>query len=393
MAVVIREYDPTKDLLGAEEVDRVCEVGPSGTMSLYTDHLGEPLARIRNSPAYLMLVAETTGPTKQIVGLVRGTVKMVTCGKKTKRGAKISSPIYTKVGYILGLRIHPSHRRMGIGLLLVRRMEDWFKEKGSEYSYMATEKDNEASVQLFTGRCGYTKFRTPSILVHPVYAHRRRISRHVSIIQLSPSDAEALYRARFALIEFFPRDIDKVLANPLTLGTFLAVSENDYQWPGIEAFLKNPPESWAVVSVWDLDSVFRLELRGAPALWRGVAAVSRAVDRMAPWLNVPAIPNIFRSFGTWFMYGLGGEGSKKARMVRSLCAYVHNNARGRVSVLATEVAASDPVRKAVPKWKRLSCDEDLWCLKRLGEEYSDGEVGDWTKSTPGSTIFVDPREV
>jgi hypothetical protein len=56
MSVVIREYDPSTDRLGAEEVDRVCEVGPSGTMSLYTDHLGDPLARIRNSPVYHMLV-------------------------------------------------------------------------------------------------------------------------------------------------------------------------------------------------------------------------------------------------------------------------------------------------------------------------------------------------
>lgn len=56
MALIIREYDPTQDQAGAEEVDRVCEVGPSGTMSLFTDHLGDPLARIRNSPAYLMLV-------------------------------------------------------------------------------------------------------------------------------------------------------------------------------------------------------------------------------------------------------------------------------------------------------------------------------------------------
>jgi hypothetical protein len=56
MSVVVRAYDPSTDRLSAEEVDRVCEVGPSGTMSLYTDHLGDPLARIRNSPAYHMLV-------------------------------------------------------------------------------------------------------------------------------------------------------------------------------------------------------------------------------------------------------------------------------------------------------------------------------------------------
>ncbi|KAJ3673981.1 hypothetical protein LUZ60_005973 [Juncus effusus] len=393
MVIVIREYDPLKDRFAAEEVDRVCEVGPSGTMSLFTDHLGDPQARIRNSPVYLMLVAETAGPVKKIVGLVRGTVKTVTCGKKNYSGAKSKKPIYTKLGYILGLRICPSHRRMGVGLELVRKMEEWFKEREAEYSYMATEKDNEASVRLFTKKCGYTKFRTPSILVHPVYQHRKKVSHQVSIIRLSVSDAETLYRARFALTEFFPRDIDKVLSNSLSLGTFVTVRDKQYQWPGTEEFLANPPESWAVVSVWNLDGVYRLELRGAPALWRSLGLVSRAVDRVVPWLKVPAIPDIFTSFGAWFMYGLGGEGKEREKLVRSLCDYVHNMARGKVEVLATEVGALDPVRKAVPNWKRLSCDEDLWCLKRLGEEYSDGEVGDWTKSTPQPTIFADPREV
>jgi hypothetical protein len=42
-------------------VERECEVGSSwgggsGKMCLFTDLLGDPLCRIRNSPAYLMLV-------------------------------------------------------------------------------------------------------------------------------------------------------------------------------------------------------------------------------------------------------------------------------------------------------------------------------------------------
>jgi len=60
-------------------------------------------------------VAETaTGPNStEIAGLVRGCVKTVvsgTAGTGTTQQAKDDDPIYTKVGYILGLRVSPSHR-------------------------------------------------------------------------------------------------------------------------------------------------------------------------------------------------------------------------------------------------------------------------------------------
>jgi hypothetical protein len=58
--VWVREYDGGRDRGGVEEGARECEVGSSGggsgKMCLFTDLLGDPLCRIRNSPAYLMLV-------------------------------------------------------------------------------------------------------------------------------------------------------------------------------------------------------------------------------------------------------------------------------------------------------------------------------------------------
>lgn len=57
MTVVVREFDGIKDSLAVEQVERKCEVGPSGgELSLFTDLLGDPICRVRNSPAYLMLV-------------------------------------------------------------------------------------------------------------------------------------------------------------------------------------------------------------------------------------------------------------------------------------------------------------------------------------------------
>lgn len=288
--VAIRDYDPKTDRDGTEAVERECEVGPAaaaGGMSLHADLLGDPVARIRHSPHYLMLVAETSGPDGRIVALVRGTVKSVASGK-----SRPGAPAFARVGYILGLRVAPSHRRMGIARQLVHRLEQWFELMGAEYAYMATDRSNEASLRLFTGRCGYSKFRTPSLLVHPVHSHRLRAPRRATVVRLGARDAERLYLSRLAHVEFFPADIGAVLGNALSRGTFLAT------------------------------------------------------------------------------------------------------VGGRAAAVAVEVAAMDPLRGRIPHWRRLSCTEDLWCMKRLGAGgggHADG--WDWARSAPGRSIFVDPREV
>lgn len=279
---------------------------------------------------------------------------------------------------------------MGIGLKLVLAMEEWFRENGAEYSYLATENDNHASVKLFTDKCGYSKFRTPAILVNPVFAHRVAVSNRVAIFQLSPHDAELLYRRRFSTTEFFPRDIDSVLNNKLNLGTFLAVPRGNYKsdsWPGFDKFLSDPPESWAVLSVWNCKDVFKLEVRGASRVKRTFAKTTRIVDKALPFLRLPSVPEVFRPFGLHFLYGLGGEGPRAVKMVKALCAHAHNLAKERgCGVVATEVSSREPLKLGIPHWKMLSCAEDLWCIKRLGEDYSDGYIGDWTKSPPGMAI-------
>ncbi|KAL6647676.1 hypothetical protein ACP70R_015113 [Stipagrostis hirtigluma subsp. patula] len=383
-AVAVREFDGDRDRAAVERLESACEVGPSGgKVCLFTDLLGDPLCRVRHSPAYLMLVAEAAGG-EEIVGVVRGCVKTVACG----RGQLVS-----KVAYLLGLRVSPPHRRRGIGRKLVERMEEWFRRMGAEYAYVATEAGNEPSVRLFTARCGYAKFRTPSVLVHPVFRHDLAPPRRVDVVELAPREAELLYRCSFADVEFFPRDIDAVLSNSLSLGTFLALPEREAaRWRGVEAFLAAPPESWAVASVWNCKDAFRLEVRGAPALLRAAARATRAADRAAPWLRIPSVPNLFEPFGMHFIYGLGGAGAAAPRMARALCRHAHNVARrAGARVVATEVGACDPLRAGVPHWPRLGA-EDLWCIKRLADGYGDGALGDWTKAPPGASIFVDPRE-
>ncbi|TVU13249.1 hypothetical protein EJB05_40785, partial [Eragrostis curvula] len=392
--VTVREFDGDRDGAAVERLESACEVGPSGgKMCLFTDLLGDPLCRVRHSPAYLMLVAEAA--SAGIVGVVRGCVKTVSCGGQGQ--AQGGNLIFAKVGYLLGLRVSPAHRRCGVARRLVERMEEWFRRAGAEYAYVATDAGNEPSVRLFTARCGYAKFRAPSLLVHPVFRHDlsappSRRGRGARVVELSRGDAEVLYRRRFAGVEFFPRDIDAVLSNPLSLGTFLAIPAGSPPWQDIEAFLASPPESWAVASVWNSKDAFRLEVRGAPRLWRAAARATRAADAAAPWLRIPSVPDLFAPFGMHLVYGLGGDGPAAPAMARALCRHAHDMARrAGARVVAAEVVADDPIRAGVPHWPRLGA-EDLWCIKRVAEGYGDGALGDWTKSPPGASIFVDPRE-
>ncbi|XP_047960834.1 probable N-acetyltransferase HLS1 [Salvia hispanica] len=379
--MVVREYDAKRDCRAVEEVEKRCDVRATGKLSLHTDLLGDPVCRVRHSPTSLMLVAELVKDKyeREIIGMVRGCIKTVNCGSNVSRNGKncpnLPLPHYTKLAYILGLRVSPSHRRMGVGLKLVQEMEGWFIENGAEYSYMATVNDNVPSLNLFTGKCGYTKFRTPSILVQPVYAHRVRVTNKATITKLSPTAAEALYRRRFSATEFFPRDIDAILSNRLCLGTFLA---------------RAGASSWGVVSVWNCKEVFTLEVRGASRVRRALAGATRAVDRAMPWLRLPSVPEVFRPFGLHFLFGLGGEGPEAVRCVRALCGMAHNMAREcGCGVVATEVASEEPLRLGIPHWESLSCAQDLWCIKSLDHDHN---LPDWTKSPPGMSIFVDPRD-
>jgi hypothetical protein len=62
-------------------------------------------------------------------------------------------------------------------------------------------------------------------------------------------------------------------------------------------------------------------------------------------------------------------------LLRSLCHHAHNVARNNpaCAVVAADVAPDDPAAAAVPRWRRFSCDEDVWCIKNLNN--ADDEDG------------------
>ncbi|XP_073015887.1 probable N-acetyltransferase HLS1 [Primulina eburnea] len=392
VVVAVREYDGRRDKEAVEELERRCEVGQPGKPALVTDLMGDPVARVRNFSSHIMLVAEH-GNGREIVGVIRGCIKTVTSGKLRSN----ESPIYVKLAYILGLRVSSSHRRFGIATKLVQELEGWCKQNGAEYAYMATECSNKPSLSLFTQKNNYVKFRNPTVLVQPVHGHYKSLPSDIAIVRVPPNLAETMYHALFSNSEFFPKDIDVLLHNKLNLGTFVAFPKRDISnWNPEKGDL---PSSFSICSIWNTKEVFRLQLKGVSALTHAVCMGTRVVDSMFPWLKIPSIPNVFKNFGFYFLYGLHMEGEDGPRLMKTLCKFVHNMARNDrgCRVVVAEVGQMDPVREAIPHWRKFSWDEDIWCVKKLQEDIKNKNCDDnWLKSSSVShskIIFVDPRDL
>ncbi|KAL6888785.1 hypothetical protein ACP4OV_009811 [Aristida adscensionis] len=418
----VREFDMARDIPAIEELERRCQVGLSGDqcpddtavaagadiadkkkarkknskkqqrgMSLYAEQIGDPFARIRHAPDHVILVAEY-GEEEEVVGVIKACTRMVSRGRK--KLSLSSTKQFVKVACLLGLRVSPSHRRLGVATALVQRAEAWCAARGAAYATMATTASNAASLALFAGRFAYAPFRRPVFLGHPVHRHRARVARAHRVLRLPPPLAAAAYAALLPphAAEFLPADLPALLAHKLTLGTYLAIERG-----GPDPALS---PSFALLSVYDATRSLRLRVGGAPALLRASLAAARALDRHAPWLQVPSVPDVFRPFGTYLLYGLRMGGPEGPALLRSLCRHAHNVARKNpaCAVLAADVGPDDPAAAAVPHWPRFSCDEDVWCIKRLAAGAANADAGDdsedddWTTAPPAGVLFVDPRE-
>ncbi|KAI4305312.1 hypothetical protein L6164_028684 [Bauhinia variegata] len=383
---IIRSYEGQSDKAQVEDLERRCEVGPTESIFLFTDSMGDPICRIRNSPMYKMLVAELD---KELVGVIQGSIKVVTI--------HCHSPMdLAKVGYVLGLRVSPHHRRRGVAASLIQRLEEWFTSNDVDYAYMATEKDNQASVRLFVDKFGFAKFRTPAILVNPVNHHSFKISPNIEIARLKIEQAESLYRRFMGATEFFPNDIDKILRNKLSLGTWVAYFKGDSNGWGDFGSNGQVPNSWAMLSVWNSGEVYKLRVGKAPFSCLLFTKSWRLIDKIFPCLKLPTLPDFFNPFGFYFMYGVYHEGPFSGKLARGLCQFVHNMvAKSKdesCKIIVTEVGGRDELKHHIPHWRSLSCPEDFWCIKALKKEGTK-TFHELTKTPSTRALFVDPREV
>ncbi|OVA16791.1 GNAT domain [Macleaya cordata] len=352
--VLIREYNEERDIEMVERLERNCEysIGSSskGMMNIPTIFMGDPLCR----------VAEMVGSGGELVGIVRGCIKCVGTGFEGR---------HVKMGCILGLRVSPKHRRSGIGLKLVKCVENWAIQNGAEYISMAVEENNVASTNLFVCKCNYVKLRGPLIiLTQPIHHSRNkdRSSRKIKIHKLSIEQAISLYKNRLGKKEFFPMDIDAILNEKLSLGTWVSFFK-DENWVGLHG--KNK----------DDDNEHEFTSR-SPSSWA---------------MN-------WRPSGYLLVYGIHGEGERVGELMKSLWWFAYNLGRNNVEdckLMITELGLHDPLTQHVPKGTSMSCTNDFWYLKKVnnGSTSINGDEKEkedtWIRrQQPITNLFVDPRD-
>ncbi|KAH7676414.1 Peptide alpha-N-acetyltransferase protein [Dioscorea alata] len=399
--VFIREFNEDRDLKMVEKLEMSCEIGSRRGFSILTNMMGDPLCRIRLYPLHVMLVAELAG-NGEVVGVVRGCMKFVGTGLGTNN---------VRMGCILGLRVSPKHRRMGIATKLVKFIESWAIRNGAEYMSLATEENNIGSINLFVLKFDYMRLNSLWILIQPLDPHAKKIkqpSHNVKIEKLSVEQAISLYKNKIGGGKLFPGDIDAILKEKLSLGTWVSYYE-DEQWSGLHCnkinedddddddheFIHKTPNSWAILSIWKTYESYELQIRGAPIVRFFHSTLSHITSKVLPCLRVyPSSELLSKPFGFLFLYGLHGEGERVGELIKSLWFFAQSLAKNTkdCKVVVTELGACDPLREHVPLSSFTSRIDDLWFIKRVGGDAINGDIDIAHDAQAISSIFIDPRD-
>ncbi|XP_038877953.1 probable N-acetyltransferase HLS1 [Benincasa hispida] len=406
--VEIREFnEENRDIEMVEKLERSCEIGSKlRGASIFTNMMGDPLCRIRFFPLYIMLVAEL--PEKgEIVGVVRGCIKSLgTAGAGVGTGEANT----TKIGCILGLRVSPAHRRLGIGLKLVHSVEEWVIRNGANYAFLAIEKKNKASKNLFTHKCNYVKFSSLVIFRQPliVFPTKDNIISKGEIIKtekLNIEQAISFYTNTLTTKGgVYPMDFDMILKEKLSLGTWVSYF-NQEDWTHLICSQKDSeiyqrmPSSWVVFSIWNTCKAYKFQIRESKhdQLLLPLRFLKRARKKLISCFKMPNSVSFGKSFGFFFLYGIFGEGERVGELVESIWIFASRLAEDEkdCKAIVTELSVSDPIINHVPRNNRsMSCINDNWYLKKLSV-HSDDEKDEILLSKDMETaanVIVDPRD-
>ncbi|KAF3456351.1 hypothetical protein FNV43_RR01001 [Rhamnella rubrinervis] len=316
--VLIRDFNEDRDIEVVGKLERDCVIGSKKGNSIFTNMIGDPFCRIRFYPLHVILVAELI-ENKQLVGVIQGCIKCV----NTAFGGR-----NMKIGYILGLRVSPTHRRMGIGLKLVNSVEEWVLRNGAHYTFLATEKNNIASTNLFTIKCNYVNLSSLVIYVQPIHSRASDISQDIKIEKLHVDEAISLYKDRLRHKEVCPTDIDAILKEKLSLGTWVSYFRKE-GWINLysedqkneDVISKTQSSSWVMFSIWNGCETYRLQIRESHPLRFLYTTLSHAREKIFPCLKMPMNDSVSGSFGFLFLYGLHGEGENLGELMKSIWSF------------------------------------------------------------------------
>ncbi|MCL7040877.1 hypothetical protein MKW94_015339 [Papaver nudicaule] len=411
----IREYKEERDIEAVEKLEEICETVESSSKGrntpIITNMMGDPLFRIRSYKYHVLLIAELV-ENGELVGVIRGCIKYLRSGVDQGTNSTV------KMGCILGLRVSPKHRRNGIGLKLVKCTEHWAMQNGAHYTCMAAEEDNIASTNLFVHRCNYVKLSPLIIFTQPIHSlPKERSSSKINIQKLSIEQAISLYKNQFGSKQFFPVDIDAILKQKPSIGTWVSFFK-DENWIGLNSkdknsnchdeFIEKAPGSWAMISIWNKTSdVYKLKIAKREASFVHCFNGSSRPSTLARGGKTfhcftKSIFSLLRRkpSGFIFAYGLHGEGKRVGELMQSLWWFAHNVGKNvkDCKLIITELGVDDPLREHLPQGPSMSFTNDIWYLKKVNGSTSeeDASGGDEMESLvnkkPLANLFVDPRD-
>ncbi|XP_022979568.1 probable N-acetyltransferase HLS1 [Cucurbita maxima] len=401
ITVIIREVNEERDTEMVEKLERSCEIGSKlGGASIFTDMMGDPLCRIRFYPLHIMLVAEL--PEKgDVVGVVRGCIKSVGTG-----GAAAGEANTTRIGCILGLRVSPAHRRLGIGLKLVHSVEEWVIRNGAPYAFLAIEKKNKASKNLFTRKCNYVKFSSLVIFRKPIVFPTKDITNgEIKTEKLNIEQAISFYTNCLTAKGVYPMDFDVILKEKLSIGTWVSYF-NQEDWTHLICSEKDSeiyqrmPSSWVVFSIWNTCKAYKFQIRESKKdeLLLPLRFLKSARKKFISCFKMPDSVSFGKSFGFFFLYGIFGEGERVGELVESIWLFASRLAEEEndCKAIVTELSVSDPIINHVPQNnKSMSRINDNWYLKRLSVQSSDDKRDEMLLSKDmeaAANVIVDPRD-
>ncbi|KAK7387996.1 hypothetical protein VNO78_22795 [Psophocarpus tetragonolobus] len=386
--LLIREFDEDRDVKVVGKLERNCEIGTKKGVSIFTNMMGDPLSRIRFYPLHVMLVAELL-ESKELVGVVRGCIKSM----------HTPSESLLKIGCILGLRVSPTHRRKGIGLKLVTSVEEWMLRNGAEYAFLATEKNNDASRNLFTNKCKYVSLSSLVIFVHPINFPAKHICKDIKIEKVNIEQAISFYRRTLRAKELYPLDMDAILKEKLSLGTWVSYYR-DEGWLNLQKMIESEDlirnemsSSWIIFSIWNTCEAYKLQLKKSQPLRFLHATLNHARDKIFPCLRMSVSGSLCRPFGFLFLYGLHGEGENLGELMESIWRFTSRLGESLTDcrVVITELGFGDTLVNHVPQTASMSCIDDIWYTKRISS-HSDEKDDELLMKRHIGNVFIDPRD-
>ncbi|PPD99628.1 hypothetical protein GOBAR_DD03340 [Gossypium barbadense] len=367
--VFVREFDDDRDIEMVGKLERNCERGSNnkGT-SIFTNMMGDPLCRIRKAIVPIEIIVD--------VDDLYSNWRLM-CLKKM------------------------AYRRMGIGLKLVRAMEEWLINNEAHYTFFATEKNNVASTNLFTTKCNYRHLSSLVIFVQPINfgMDHGGASQDIKVEKLNIDQAICFYDHKLRGKDIDLADIDAILKEKQSLGTWVSYFKQD-EWIGLhskemknEDIISTSPSSWAMFSIWNSCEAYKIHIKKySHPLKFFHETLSHARDKIFPCLKIPICDSLEKPFGFLFLYGLHGEGERVEELMKSAWNFASRLAENvkDCKVIITELGVSDPLMEHVPHHSSMSRIEDQWYLKKVNGSINDedelGMVGEL------GNVVVDPRD-